>query len=153
MPGVDKGHLVAMFREIGKDGRDGLAAFSHPLELEGTLHEPTDGSAEKARELVKALQRLAVPFFERGLVVPRVHLAGASVDEDPDHGFGGGPEVGLPGGKGIEGFLTGRPEQPLAVEEAHEPEAAKSHSAASQQGSPVQCSPVIPGFCHGSLLT
>ena len=115
--GVDKGHLVDMLREIGKQGGDGLAAFSLGLELEGALHEAANGAAEKPGEFVEPLQWLAVPFFERRLVVPGIHLAGATVDEKPDHRFGGRLEVRLPGGKRIEGVVLARgSEESLVLE-------------------------------------
>ncbi len=153
MAGMDEGHLVDMLREMGEEGGDGLAAFSMAFEFKRALHESADGAAEEAGELIEVFQRLAVEFLQGGLIVPGIDLAGAAVDEQPDHRFGGGLEVRRPGRKGIESFFLCGPEQTLVLQEAHEPDAAEPHAAAPQHASPVQAFQVVQGFFHGSILT
>ena len=86
-------HLVDVLRKVREKVRDPFAALAVLLELERRLHQRTDGVGKEAGETVEACEFLAVTLFQFGLVVPRVNVAGAAVDEQPYNSLCFGLEV------------------------------------------------------------
>ena len=101
MQRVDEGELVDLPCEVGEDAADPGAALAVPGPREGRLHQGPHGIGEEPGLGVEAGERLAIAPLQLGLVVPGVDLAGAAVHEQPDHGLGGGAEVGRPGGQRV----------------------------------------------------
>ena len=89
-------HFVDVFGQVRKDLRHPLAALAVLSELEGRFHQPSDGVGEKAGEAIESRQFLTVASGQLGLVVPRIHVAGTTVDEQPDDALRPGGEVRFP---------------------------------------------------------
>lgn len=142
MAGVDEGHFVNVLAEFWKNGGDHLAALTARGELEGRLHERADGVGEEAGVFVEAGEFLAVHFLELRFVIPGVDLAGASVNEEPDDGFGLAIEVAFLCGEGVGGVCA---EESFLGEEAGEAEAAEASSSSLEPVAPG----VLIGMNHG----
>ena len=114
-----------------------LAALSVRLEFKGALHQRADGVREKTGELVKTLELQPITLDELRLVVPRVHMAGATVDKKPDHRLGLGRKMRGPRGQRINRPLPRRRQQALLLQQAGERHGANPHAATLQHGAPV----------------
>ena len=68
----------------------------------GDFISPPISPGKKAGLGIEAFQRLAVAFFQLGLVVPGVDLALAAVHEQPDDALGLGRKMRRPRGQRIE---------------------------------------------------
>jgi len=86
---MDERHLVDVLTQVREDFGDRLAAFAARSELERRLHQIADRVLEEARRVFELgfefADRLAVPLFQARFVIPRVDVAGPSVDKEPDH--------------------------------------------------------------------
>src|SRR5262249_12646359 len=86
--GMDEGHPIDVPGLLRKNLRDPGAAFAILLKRKWRSHQRADFFGEKSGVVVESLESLAVAFLKLRLIVPSVDLAGAAVEEDPDHGFG-----------------------------------------------------------------
>ncbi len=72
-----------------------------PREAKRRLHDGPHLVREEARSGIEAGQFLAVVLLQIRLVVPRIHLAGPAVHEEPDNIPGACGEVALAGRHGV----------------------------------------------------
>ena len=142
--GVNKGHVVDMPGELWKDFGSPGAGTPELSEGEGRLHQRPNLLGEKARVFVESLEFFAVPFCQCGFVIPCIHLALATVHEQPDDRFGFCGKVRRMGCQRIcaEGGVRdcGGPRRGLA-EEGSQGKCPKARAGSLQEIAPIESSP------------
>jgi hypothetical protein len=91
--GADDRQLVGMLADVWEEVGDEETAFASWFEFSWIGREEAHFPAARVDVLLVRRQWLARIFFQRGLVVERVHLARPAVHDQKDAGLGFGREV------------------------------------------------------------
>ena len=105
------------------------------------MHQRADLFGKESGELVEALEFLAVALGEFRLEVPGVDVAGAAVDEEPDHPLDLRIEMGRARLHGIERSVrSGRGHKPPFVgEHSRKSQHSETHSATLEHRTAREC--------------
>ena len=141
--GMNERHLVHMAGEMREEVAYPCAAAAVLGPLEGRGHEGADGIRKESCLAIEAGESLAVALLQFRFVIPCIDVAGSSVGEDPDDGFGAGGALGCARGHGIEGIS-----HPRAGEHGLEGEPAESATGLLEKLAPAEGSVAgIHGGC------
>ena len=103
---MNEGHFVYVTGQIGEDLGDPFPTFAVLSKFERRLHQRSDGPGEESREAIKAFQFFAVEAFQSRLVIPRVDVAGAAINKEPDDSLCSPREMRLSGRKRIRRIFS-----------------------------------------------
>ena len=158
---MNEGHLIDMFAQFRKYLRHHLSAFASWSKSKWRLHQIADGVFEEAGGVGEFRSELfdgfVVPAFEFWFVVPSIDMAGATVDEDPDHAFGLCGKVRVLWSQRVqrstaEIFSSGRRQQSLILQQPGQSQHAEPAAGCGKKTSSVQQEVVVHGSCFLGIL-